>query len=355
MDLNIGLASGILSMPYDVTIMPSGHRIVVEEDESVLEAALRQGLVIPYSCRGGTCGSCMGKVVSGAVRYLNGRPPALSDQEELVGQALFCQARPAGNLVIEVREIREAGDIQPRKLPCRVMEMKRLSPDVMRLRLKLPQNERLAFLAGQYIDILLRDGRRRGFSLANPPHDDEFLELHVRHMPGGVFSDYVFLKMQEKALLRFEGPLGTFYLREESPRPILMMGGGTGFAPLKGILEHAFHSGVSRPMHLFWGARARQDLYLDALPRQWAEEHGNFKYTPVLSEPAVDDDWDGETGWVHQTLLREYSDLEEYDVYMSGPPAMIAAAKRDFAAHGLRPEHLYYDSFEVADDAQPKK
>ncbi len=339
-------------MSYKITLQPSGHRFTAEADESVLDAALRQGLIIPYSCRGGTCGRCMGKVVEGEVRYPDGQPPALSTTEAAIGQALFCQARPASDLVVEVREVRRSEDIQPRRLPCRVAQIDELAHDVRRLWLQLPGNERLQFFAGQYIDILLKDGRRRGFSLANAPHADELLELHIRLVPGGTFTRYVFSELKEGALLRFEGPFGQFYLREDSPRPILMLAGGTGFAPLKGIIEHALHTGLERPMHLYWGVRSRRDLYLDALPRRWAQEHPNFRYTPVLSEPAAEDDWQGSTGWVHEALLADHPRLEGYDVYMSGPPPMIEAARADFVARGLREEHLFFDSFDYAADSQ---
>ncbi|MGD8429291.1 MAG: CDP-6-deoxy-delta-3,4-glucoseen reductase [Ectothiorhodospiraceae bacterium] len=340
-------------MTYHVKIETTGHEFDVQEGESVLTAALRHGLILPYSCRGGTCGTCAGKVVEGDVHYPNGRPPALSEAEETVGQALFCQAQPRSDLTIEVREVHSAEDIQPRRLPCRVERIEDLSHDVRRLWLRTPGNERLQFLAGQYLDFLLRGGRRRGFSLANAPHDDELLELHVRHVPDGHFTGYVFNDLKEGALLRFEGPLGSFFLREDSDRPILMMGGGTGFAPLKGIIEHAFHIGVQRPIHLYWGVRARRDLYLDALPRRWAEEHANFHYTPVLSDPEPDDHWDGRIGLVHNILLDDYPDLQAYYVYMSGPPGMIESAQRDFAAHGLDRARLYFDSFDYANDPQP--
>ncbi len=336
-------------MSYQVTLKNSGHQFQVAEHETILDAALREkGSVLPYGCRNGTCGSCMGAILSGEVIYPDGRPPALSEREEAEGKALLCQARLCSDLVIEAREVKSGQDLPVKILPCRVERRELLAPDVMRLYLKPPSSERLQFLAGQYVDILLADGRRRGFSLANPPHADELLELHVRHVPGGFFTDYVFNKMKDKALLRFQGPLGTFFLREESSRPIVLMGGGTGFAPLKGMLEHAFHIGLDRSLHLYWGARARVDLYLDELPRQWEKERPNFRYTPVLSEPRPEDDWTGRAGWVHEAVVADYPDLSGYEVYMSGPPAMIDAAKPAFAARGLPEDQLFYDSFDYS-------
>lgn len=336
-------------MYYHVMIKPSGHEFQIAEDEAILDAALREkGNVLPYGCRNGTCGSCMGTILSGEVSYPNGRPPGLSERDQTEGKALLCQARPRSTLVIEAREVKVGGNLMVKILPCRVERRELLAPDVIRLYLKPPSTERLQFLAGQYVDILLGDGRRRGFSLANPPHADELLELHVRRVPGGFFTGFVFERMKEKALLRFQGPLGTFFLREDSPRPILLVGGGTGFAPLKGMLEHAFHIGLSRPLHLYWGARAKVDLYLDELPRRWVEDHPDFHYTPVLSEPHPEDGWTGRVGWVHAAVAADYPDLSGYDVYMSGPPPMIEAAKPVFAAQGLPAEQLFYDSFEFS-------
>lgn len=341
-------------MEYQVTIEGTGHRFPVRDDETVLAGALRAGLIIPYSCRGGTCGSCMGKVVEGQVVYPGDvNPPALDPRAAAVGQALFCQAQPVSDLAIEVREVRSGGDIEPRRMPCRVVAMHRLSRDVMQLDLKIPEHERLAFVPGQYIDILMRDGRRRSYSLANPPHRDAVLELQVRHLPGGAFSDHVFSGMQEKALLRLEGPFGLFHLREDSTRPVLMMAGGTGLAPMESMLEHAFAQGLDRPIHLFWGVRAAQDLYHDERLSNWQEQYPDFRYTPVLSEPEASDLTHGRwlTGWVHEQLLAAYPDLRGYDLYMSGPPAMINAAQQAFAAHGLQPDHVWFDAFEHAADA----
>lgn len=337
-------------MSYTVTLEPSGHQFPVESSESVLEAGLRHGFAMPYGCRNGACGSCAATLKSGSVHYPGGRPPALSEQEEARGRALLCSALAEGDLVLEVREIGAARDIEVKVLPARVAALERLAGDVMRLRLKLPATERLQFLAGQYVDIILRDGRRRGFSLANAPHDDEFLELHVRHVPGGRFTDHVFNEMKERSILRFEGPLGAFFLREDSERPVILMGGGTGFAPLKSIVEHALYIEDKRPFAIYWGVRSRRDLYLDALAHSWASEHSNMVYVPVLSEPQPEDQWQGRTGFVHQAVCADYPDLSSFDVYMSGPPAMIDAAREAFIAQGLPETRLYYDSFEYSSD-----
>jgi len=335
-------------MPLTVRVQPSGHAFSVEHGETVLEAALRQGIALPYGCRNGACGACMGRLLHGDVSYDGELPSAITEAEVQDGRALFCQARPRSDLEIEVREAEGARDIQVRTLPCRVDTLDRLAHDVIRLYLKLPDTERLQFLAGQYIDILLKDGRRRAFSLANGPHDDRYLELHVRHVPGGSFTDYVFSQMKAKTLLRFRGPLGSFYLREDSDRPIVFIAGGTGFAPIKGIIEHALAEGVTRPMHLYWGVRARRDLYMDSLARDWAGQHEHLAYTPVLSEPSPDDGWAGRTGLVHEAVLADFPDLSPFEVYTSGPPVMVKAVRETFVPRGLAPEHLFFDAFEFA-------
>ncbi len=333
---------------FKVRIEPSGHEFTVQDKETILEAALRHGYTLPYSCRNGSCGTCKGKLLTGEIDYGVYENKALTEEERRGGKALFCQAVPLTDVVIEATEIHTAKDIVIRTLPCRVVKMEKAAHDVMVLSLKLPQNQRLQFLAGQYIDILLRDGQRRSFSLATSPHADELLQLHIRHVPGGRFTDHVFSKMKEKDLLRFRGPLGIFFLREETDLPIILVAGGTGFAPIKAILEDAFAKGVTRPMHLYWGARARRDLYMHGLAQSWTREHANFRYTPVLSEPLSEDQWIGRTGWVHEAVVADNPDLSGYEVYASGPPPMIEAGKRALKEQGLPEDRLYYDSFEFA-------
>jgi CDP-4-dehydro-6-deoxyglucose reductase, E3 len=338
-------------MAYRVQIQPSGHQFEVRRGETLLDAALRQGLALPYGCRNGSCGSCKGRVLSGQFQYTGGeRPPGLDAEEEAKGLALFCQAIPGSDMSIEAREIHRVGDLQVKILPCRAEQLRQAAHDVMVIQLKLPAAERLQFLAGQYLEILLKDGRRRAFSIANPPHEDACIELHIRHVEGGTFTDHVFADMKARTLLRIEGPFGNFFLREESDRPMLLIGGGTGLAPLKSMIEHAFHVGLTRPMHLFWGVRARRDLYMDELPRRWAAEHDNFQYTPVLSEPRPGDAWAGETGTVVEAVLRRYPDLSGFDAYIAGPPAMCEAARDAFREQGLPEERMFSDAFEYAAD-----
>jgi CDP-4-dehydro-6-deoxyglucose reductase len=337
-------------MAFQVTIQSSGHQFSVQPGESILDAALREGVGLPYGCRNGACGSCVAGLISGTIRYPDGSPEASKAADEVV----ICQAHADSDLVIRVREVAANQDIVVKMLPCRAEHLERLSHDVMLVQLKLPATERLQFLAGQYIEFLLKDGRRRAFSIANPPHRDGYLELHIRHVPGGSFTSHVFDQMKDRALLRIEGPFGTFYLREDSPRPVLLIGGGTGMAPLKSMLEHAFYVGLDRPIHLFWGVRAKRDLYLGDLPREWEKRYPNFSYTPVLSEPAPEDAWQGSSGQVTEAVMEQYPDLAPFDIYMSGPPAMIEAATPAFVAHGAVPDHMYSDAFEFAQDVLDK-
>ena len=340
-----------------VKVQPSGHEFDVAEGESVLGAALRQQFVLPYGCRNGACGSCKGRIVEGQVDYGVYQKKALTDDERAQGKALFCQARPLSDLVIEARTIGAAKDIQVKTLPCRIQKMERRADDVMVLYLKLPANERLQFLAGQYIEFLLKDGSRRSFSMANAPHDDEFIQLHVRHVPGGQFTDHVFGRMKEREILRFEGPLGTFFLREDSAKPIVFVASGTGFAPIKSIIEQALYKGNPRPMVLYWGARRPKDLYMNELPLRWAIEHaGQFRYIPVVSDALADDQWSGRSGFVHRAVMEDFPDLSAHQVYACGVPVMVDAARRDFTQQCRLPEDEFFaDSFTTqADLASPK-
>mgnify|MGYP000851872248 FL=1 len=332
-------------MSHRISLQPGNHSFQADDDQTVLEAALAAGLLLPHGCRDGACGACKGRVLEGEVEHGEHSPGALSEAERAEGLALFCCAKPLGDLVVQARSVTRAGDIQVKKLPCRVQKLERLAEDVMRIELKLPASENFAFRAGQYIDILLADGQRRSFSIANAPHDAGHLELHVRRIDGGRFTGHIFETMMQKEILRFEGPLGSFFLREDSTRPIVMVAGGTGFAPIKGIVEHAIRLGLQRPVTLYWGARRRDGLYLDELARSWEATLPGLRYVPVLSDEA----WDGRGGLVHQAVLEDFADLSGHDVYACGAPALIDAARTSFCAgRGLPEDAFFADAFTFA-------
>jgi CDP-4-dehydro-6-deoxyglucose reductase, E3 len=340
-------------MTVQISIRPSGHGFGCEPGETVLQAATRADLMIPYGCRNGACGTCKGRILEGSVDFGAHQPSTLTDEEKRKGLALFCVARPMTDIVIEVREVRRAGDIEVKRLPCRIESIDKPAPDVAIVKLKLPTNERLQYLAGQYIDFLLKDGHRRSFSLATPPHADELLELHVRHTPGGFFTDPLFSTYKGREILRFEGPLGTFYLRETSDKPVIFVAGGTGFAPVKAIIEHMLFHRIPREIVLYWGARAKRDLYMPDVPGRWQQDNANITFIPVLSDPDAADAWPGRTGFVHQAVLADFRDLSGYQVYACGAPAMIDAARRDFTTlRRLPPDEFFADSFTYAAETE---
>ncbi len=339
--------------------MPSGKQFDVQPDETVLEAGLRQGVVLPYGCKNGACGSCKVRVTSGELRQGPHQVKALTPAEAAQGWALMCCAHPSSDLSIEARVVAAAGDIPIRKMPCRVASITLAAPDVALVRLQLPANERLQYLAGQYVELILKDGTRRSYSMACAPHLAEQVELHVRHMPGGRFTDALFGAAQppikERDILRFEGPLGTFFLREDSDRPIVLVASGTGFAPIKAIVEHAQHKGIIRPMTLYWGGRRPRDLYMDALCRRWGAELPGFTYVPVVSDALPEDGWTGRVGFVHRAVMQDLPDLSGHQVYVCGAPVVVDAARRDFTAQcGLPPDAFFADAFTTsADTANP--
>ncbi|MBI4292322.1 MAG: CDP-6-deoxy-delta-3,4-glucoseen reductase [Betaproteobacteria bacterium] len=337
-------------MGYQISIRNTGHQFEAEAGETILAAGLRAGLALPHACRDGACGSCKGKIIEGTADLGTYSESALSAPERQSGLALFCQAIALSDLVIEAREVRAVGDIPLRLLPTRVQAIERPTDDVAIVYLKLPATERLQFLPGQYLDILLKDGQRRGFSMANTPAE-EALELHVRRVPGGAFTEHVFSKLKVRDILRIEGPHGTFFLREDSSKPIVFVAGGTGFAPIKSIIEDAFTKGIARSMTLYWGARRPRDLYRSELPIQWTSEHANFSYVPVISEALAEDDWKGRTGLVHRAVMEDFPDLSGYQVYACGVPVMVDSARRDFTLKCKLPEEEFFaDSFTTAAD-----
>jgi len=337
-------------MSFQVTVIPSNHQFTVQPGQTVLDAAMAAGIVLPYSCRNGACSTCKGRVVSGDYDAGPTSAHILDDAEREQGYTLFCQARPSSDLVIESNEVRLASDIQIRKLPARVIAMERIAPDVMALRLQLPAADPLRFYAGQYVEVILKDGRRRSYSMARAPHLDGPMELHVRHMPGGVFTDYVFgagaMQMREREILRLEGPFGSFFLREDSDKPVLLLASGTGFAPIKAIVEHVQHQGITRPVRLYWGGRRPHDLYMDGLARSWEQALPDFRYVPVVSDAQTEDGWTGRDGFVHHAVMADLPDLSGWEVYACGAPIMVEAARHDFSQQcGLPDEAFFADAF----------
>lgn len=332
-------------MSFKVTLQPSGRPFTAQADTTLLQAALDAELLVPYGCRDGACGACKARVLEGQVDH--GKTPftTLPETERAQGMALMCCAHARSDLSIECRDVRSAHDIPVRKLPCRVQNLEKLAPDVMLLRLRLPPNEVFQFLPGQYVDFMLANGQRRSFSIANAGNADNSLELHVRLIPGGQFTSHVFSAMKERDILRIEGPLGSFSLREDSTAPIVFLAGGTGFAPIKAIIEDLIAREIERPITLYWGARERSGLYLHDLAEGWARQRTDFRYVPVISEQPPEG-WPGRTGLVHHAAMQDIADMSGHQVYACGAPAMIESAKKDFSERcGLPLSSFYADAF----------
>ena len=341
-------------MSLTVTLQPSGRSFTVERDERILAAAIRAGIGLPYSCRDGACGSCKSRLVDGRVIHGAHQLKALSAAEEEAGFILTCCSTPQTDCVVEARMVPGAGEHPILKLPSRVISVDKPAPDVAILRLQLPANQNLQYRAGQYVEFILRDGSRRSYSMANAPHllgSPPAIELHIRHMPGGKFTDQVFSTLKEKDILRMEGPFGSFFLREESPKPMVLLASGTGFAPIKALIEHLEHKGIKRPAVLYWGCRSRADLYLHAWAQDAAQRIPSLRYVPVLSEPRPDDAWTGRTGFVHQAVMADLPDLSGHQVYACGAPVMVDAAQHDFVESCALPaDEFFADSFTSAAD-----
>ena len=338
----------------NVLIEPHGRTLRVAPAQPVLDAALAAGLNLPHSCKSGHCSSCRARLLAGEIRYPDGRPVGLTAEEERDGYVLLCQAHAQSDLIVEARLIAAVADVEIKTLPCRIAQLRPLAADVMQVLLRLPAVEPLRFHAGQYLDVLLDGGRRRSFSIASPPHDSELIELHVRRVSGGGFTERLFgggaTPLAAGSLLRIEGPIGQFSYRD-GPGAALMVAGGTGFAPLKSMLRHALETGGRRRLHLYWGARHRSDVYEEALLLEWVRRYPQFSFTAVLSEATPAEAAHHRSGWVHEAVLADTADLSGCEVYAAGPPAMIEAIRSVFPNHGLTPGRLHFDSFDYAPDA----
>ncbi|WP_448253310.1 CDP-6-deoxy-delta-3,4-glucoseen reductase [Ottowia oryzae] len=347
-------------MAFNISVLPSGRSFEADAGETMLAAGIRQGVGLPYGCKDGACGSCKCKKLSGTVVHGPHQEKALSAQEEADGYVLTCCGTATSDVVLESRQVTHAGAFPIKKMPARVAQLERLSHDVMRVKLQLPAADVMEFHAGQYIEFILRDGARRSYSMANAPHrlletGAPMVDLHIRHMPGGKFTDHVFGAMKEKEILRIEGPYGSFYLRDDSPKPIVMLASGTGFAPVKAILEHMQFMGITRDVVLYWGGRRPHDLYLDAWVREQQAAMPHLRYVPVVSDALPEDGWTGRTGFVHQAVLQDLPDLSGHQVYACGAPIVVDSARKDFTERAALPEEEFYaDAFTTeADKAVP--
>ena len=331
---------------FSVLVQPSGRAFSVEASETLLAGGIRQGVGLPYGCKDGACGSCKCKKISGTVVHGNHQDKALSAAEEAAGMVLTCCATATSDLVLESRQVSLEGALPVRKMPARISSLVHTSPDVIQLQLQLPASESFQYRAGQYLDVLLRDGARRSYSMANAPHTGPTLELHIRHMPGGRFTDLVFGSMKERDIVRIEGPMGSFFLREDSDKPVVLLASGTGFAPIKALIEHMQERQISRPATLFWGGRRPHDLYMDAWVRAQCAVMPNLSYVPVVSDALPEDKWQGRTGFVHKAVLEDMPDLSGYQVYACGAPVVVESAQRDFSdLAGLDEDEFFADAF----------
>lgn len=345
------------TVAHRISVQPSAREFWAQANETILNAAIAQGVPLPYGCKDGACGSCKCQKLSGEVEHDSYSPSALSQEEVASGFILSCRARAVSDVVLLSRQVASVDAHPVRKMPVRVQALERLAPDVMRVQLQLPATQRLAYYAGQYIEFVLPDGVRRAYSMACAPHEaasSQTMELHIRHMPGGRFTDHVFGAMKEREILRIEGPFGSFFLREDSTKPLIFIVSGTGFAPARAMLEHMREHGISRDVHLYWGARKRADLYMHDWMQQQCARMSSLRYTPVLSQPEPQDAWTGRTGLVHQAVLDDWADLSGHEVYACGAPAMVAAAHSSFTQQrGLAEEAFFADAFTSALDKLP--
>jgi CDP-4-dehydro-6-deoxyglucose reductase len=337
-------------MNHTIRNITNNTSFIAEKDETILQAALRNNHLYPYGCQSGACGACKARLVSGKVEHLRRDPGVLSDNELDQGICLPCQAVPLSDIEIEVKEIARAKHIEIKTLPTRVREKTLLCDDVVQLYLSLPSTQIFEFRPGQYINILLKNGKERSFSIANTPAQakQQGLELHIRIVADGYYSPQVKESVQPKDILRIQGPFGTYFLRKDEELPIIMVAGGTGYAPIKGLIEDAIESKSSLPITLYWGARTKADLYLNEQAEHWADNIEGFKYIPVLSEATEADNWAGRTGFVHDAIAQDFPDASGHSVYASGPPVMVDALKEVFDSNGLDAEFFYSDAFDYA-------
>jgi len=320
-----------------------GVEFEIKPSQTILEAAISSGITLPYGCRSGSCGSCKATIIKGEVFHEDIMPGVLTDQDKSEQNFLLCKTYATSDVTI-TSPVEKKLDEFPKKItPVRVEKLNLLNHDVMQILLKLPAGENLQFKAGQYLEFILKDGARRAFSMANAPSDD-LIELHVRLIEGGTFTNYVFNEMKEKSIHRIEVPIGNFYLRE-SDRPMIFVAGGTGFAPIKSIINDCHRAGVERKIYLYRGFKTHKDLYQDEVVENWKKNINNFEAINIYSEEVVNEQ---EKSLVHKKVIKDLGQLDSFDVYCCGAPGMIEVAYKEFVEAGLNPNSFYSDAFTFA-------
>ena len=353
-------------MTYTVTIEPSGRQFNVPPGGNILMEGIQAGVSLPYGCKDGACGSCRCKKLSGTVIQGEHQARALSPEDAAQGFILTCCATAESDVVLESKQVLDVGMPVVKKMPVRLLSAEKKAADVMVLQLQLPQTEAFEYRAGQYIDFLLKDGQKRSYSIANAKavrvqsettgSELHYIELHIRHMPGGLFTDHVFNRLKEKEIFRIEGPLGGFFLRPNT-KPMIFLASGTGFAPIKALIEQVMstpeNTQLNPNIELYWGARTLADLYMHSWVIELTQRWPTLKYIPVLSEPLQTDGWRARTGFVHQAVLEDHPDLSDHQVYACGAPVMVEAARKDFSQLGQLPvDEFFADSFLSAADLE---
>lgn len=332
-------------MNYKIHIKPSGHTFAVKPGETVLAAALRQNYHFPHSCRNGMCGACKGQLIDGKVEYGDKAIYALTEKERESGLALFCSAKPLSDLIVYIEGVDGPEPVSVQTLTCLVSNYKQLTPTTWQIFLQ-PQEAKPQYQAGQYLEILHRDGSPKPFSIANAPNEQGSIELHVRHTPKNQYTAELIAEIQQQRPLRIKLPFGHCIYPKEPNVKTILLAGGTGFAPMKAILEVALNTELTQPIYLYWGARTLPELYWHEQLLAWAKQYPLFQYHPVLSDVTPSTDWQGKTGLVHEVVVADHPDLSEFQVYASGPPEMVYAALRLFQAHGLPKTYMYSDIFD---------
>jgi NAD(P)H-flavin reductase/ferredoxin len=331
---------------FKIQIQGSDEAFDCASSENLLDAAMRQGIEMPYSCRKGVCGNCKGRVVHGEL-VLGTQGGSHETGVNQPDEHLFCRAQPASDLSIDPTSWHRVDPNARKIVQAKLFKKIQLASDVTQLQLRFSAGVRVKFKAGQYLQLLLPDGQRRSYSMANAPHESDSVQLHIRNLPRGYFSDTMLKNIQIGDLLKVELPHGDFWLREDSERPLLMVAGGTGFAPIKSILDHIIRQKLQRKVHLYWGAREQEGIYANDLLARWSQQSPSWVIHPVLSELPDGSIWKGRLGFVHEAVQADFENLNDWDVYACGGMPMVTALRGVCKQLGLPDANFYSDVFVI--------